>query len=361
MASRNDSATPDVDPSQPQQFPSVPIQPETLKQENFNLRSQLFRKNSRTFLPLIQRKKPPRAEEWIGSLGDVPISPMCDDCDKWGSMHLDWRIKKNHCGSCPMLHTLSYHGRAQSVWDPMPKEMLIWYLETIAKIPYSFADIVEEYLPGVFDPIRRESPPNTTQPTTSPRWYPMPILNAACIFAEQRIINDPRTTDWLEEDFVDVDSDVGGDHPNTSRVALNSVGAVLYSRYADLDTQSDIESVCSITELTRLANGLNFSTGSDSSSDHSDSHSDSLCSCSDYSDSDLDGANTYPEYSDTWPEIFNNPSDNSEGWPQIFNPSDNFENDSNHSNGWDLGSINMEIQEAQLELERRGIEPYMTI
>lgn len=93
---------------------------------------------------------------------------------------------------CPMLPTLYYDGRAQSAWDPLPKEILIGYLETVAKIPYSFQDIVEEYLPGVFDLNRRE---DTTGLSPSTRWYPKPTLVAACIFAEDRILGNPRITE----------------------------------------------------------------------------------------------------------------------------------------------------------------------
>lgn len=71
----------------------------------------------------------------------------------------------------------------------MPEEMLVGYLETIARIPNSFQEIVEEYLPGVFEPIRedwlkRERFPDSINPPGPPRWYPMPILVAACILAE---------------------------------------------------------------------------------------------------------------------------------------------------------------------------------
>lgn len=71
--------------------------------------------------------------------------------------------------------------------------MLKSYLKTIAMISYGFTDIVEEYLPGVFDPIRMEK---------WSRWYPKPIIVTACVFAEWRILRDSRTAgEWYSEEW----------------------------------------------------------------------------------------------------------------------------------------------------------------
>ena len=91
-----------------------------------------------------------------------------------------------------------------------------------------------EYLPGVFDPIRRYGFSNTTDAPTSPRWYLNPILIATCIFAERRILGDPRTIDGDpdDEDSYDEDSEDGLAYSNL-------VGACLYNRYADLDSDTE--------------------------------------------------------------------------------------------------------------------------
>lgn len=103
------------------------------------------------FLPFTQCRIPPRAEEWMSGLGDVPV-PNVDHSDSLGTLEIYWVVKTHSPGSCPMIF---HNGKAQSVWDPMPEDMLIEYLDTIANIPYHFRNIVDEYLPRVFDPIRR--------------------------------------------------------------------------------------------------------------------------------------------------------------------------------------------------------------
>lgn len=266
---------------------------------------------------------PPRAKEWIEHLGDVPIPPR-GDVDSLGMLELDWGLRANHRGSCPMLHTLFINGKAQSAWDPMPQEALVEYLETISKIPYSFSDIVEEYLPGVFDPIRPDP--------TSPRWYPKPILVAACVFAERRILQDPRTTD--EEDS---DSDDGAAYPNI-------VGATLHNRFSRWD-QSDTDSTISCPSSI----GPDASDVSDS--DNEDAHSDRASTCSDGSAcsyySDLDSVSSCSDYSD---EFKSGSSDCSDC------DADDSECD---ADAWDVKSITVEFQQAMNELERRGLELHL--
>lgn len=319
MNSSNPSVSPFEDSSQSRNHLSVPPQPETLVQEGFNLRSQLFRKKPRTFLPFKQRKMPPRATEWIEHLGDAPIPPRSDDVESIGMLELDWVIKANHRGSCPLLHTLFVNGKAQSAWDPMPQEALVEYLETISQIPYSFPAIVEEYLPGIFDPIRAD-------PTGPPRWYPKPILVAACLFAERRILNDPRTTD---EDSDDDDDEV----------YRTTVGANLYNRFSRWD-QSDTESVSS------CARSIPDSPSDDESDRASTSSScsfySSCSSCSSCSSSDFDLPDLKPTFSD------DDPAD----------PAAGPERDSDE---WDVKSINLEFVQAMDELERRGLELHSEI
>lgn len=367
MESSGISAIPVQDRSQPQNPPSLRPPPETLVQESFTLRSQLFRRRPRTFLPFKQVKTPPRAEEWIENLGDVPV-PSTDDA---GILEQDWAIKTNSRGSCPLAHTLYYDGKAQSVWDPMPEEMLIGYLEILATIPYTFVDIVEEYLPGVFDPVRGYGSSDTTDGPTSPRWYPKPILIAACIFSERRILSDPRTIDGDSEDgdSNDEDSENGLAYPNL-------VGACLYNRYADVDsdTESNISYTGSISRST--ASNLDFGSDSGSISDDSESDSDSDSDGASVWDSDSDSGSTCTEYSEVSGPDTTKPREDPGGnlddaavisdevagnSDDIADGLDDGASDLEDSSNWFTGSIDREFRELQSELERCGLELYSYI
>lgn len=340
MESLNHSAI-RVEDTLPLNDDSVTPQPETLAPENLFLRSQLFRKKLKAFLPFKQETMPPRAEEWIRNLGDVPIPPT-GNIERLGTLQLDWAIKSNHRGSCPLLHTIFYNGRAQSAWDPMPEEMLIEYLETISKIPYSFSDIVEEYLPGVFDPIRTRKSLDTH---TSSCWYPKPIVIAACVFAERRILSDPRT-EHLDEGYdagCDEDSNQNSDDEDTNP---NLVVVNLCNQNADLD-QSDTESSSSYATSIRPNTGSDSVSGSDGGvriSHQPDSDSDSARPCLDGLDTCLEGECTRTDYSEC-------SSDNI-----ITSENPDTEGDSDDSGHWDVLSIYLEVQQAQDELKRRGLE-----
>lgn len=340
--------------SDPHISPPITTQPETSVQGNFTLRSQIFRKKVTTFLPFKQRKTPPRAEEWIGNLANILIPPP-GDIERLGALQEDWAIKTNSRGSCPLLHTLYYEGRAQSAWDPMPEEMLAGYLEMIAGLPYSFADIVEEYLPGVFNPIRKASL-SATEPLAFPPWYPKPILIAACVFAERRILNDPRVT---EEDSEDEDSDDENTYPNNLWAAPASAGAALYNQYADLgsDTESEISFTSPDSPCT-IPDSFSDSDGASICSDNSESAS-SISDDSDVAsmwDTDFDSASTCTDFSDNCQEIVNAAAEASEGDSDDSDDADNSEGDSMNSRTWEVGVIIQRFQEMQEELERHGLE-----
>lgn len=352
--------------SQPQNHASVPAQPETLAGGNFNLRSQLFRKQAKTFLPFKQRKMPPRAEEWFGNLADVPI-PTPADAEALGFLELDWGMRAVIRGACPMLHTICFKGRAQSVWDPMPEELLVGYLETIARIPNSFPDIVEEYLPGVFEPIRGERSPDSINSPGQPRWYPKPILIAACIFAERRILSDPRATNWSDDE----DSDYEDSDDEDAYLRETWPGTTLYNWYANLD-ESDNESDSSYHGSIDLSTGLDGLFGS---SVYSNSDSDTYsvsdsASTSYHSDSDLasDSASTCSDDPDCSPDSYekssnnlNNASASSDNSSEDYtipsdDDTDSADDDTNGSDEWAMESINQAFVEAYHELLRRGLE-----
>lgn len=338
----------------------VLVQPETLGRENFNLRSQLFRRHPKTFLPFQQRHMPPRAEEWIDNLGDALI-PLTGDMESLGTMQVDWAMRTKSRGSYPMLHTLYYHRKAQSIWDPMPEEMLKGYLEVLASIPYGFDDIIAEYLPGIFDPIRAPF----TDPPVPRRWYPKPILIAACIFAERRILNDPRTLAWGSDE----DSDSGEGFQRDVRP-----GAYLSKTYGDQsDAESDIASICSILpDSDRSRNPWLEAVTSDSDSD-----SDRASTCFDWSDDDSDGASDCTEYSDRGPDIVKTSPDDRVEYPEVDEIPEEDENleevddaaedyedfdvdQDSDLETWRVESIHLYFTQMEYELERRGLEmrPY---
>ena len=284
---------------------------------------------------------PTRAEEWIGNLGDVPIPPM-DNIERLGTFYIDWAIKSKHRGSCPLLHTIFYKGRAQSAWDPMPEEMLIKYLKTISKIPYSFSDIVEEYLPGVFDPIRSRRSLGTY---TSPCWYPKPIIIAACVFAESRILSDPRTEN-LDEEY-DVNCYENSNQYSDDRDTNPNIAVVNPSNQNVYLDQSNTESSSSYSSSMRSNTGFDSVPASNSgirTSHQPDHNSDSARPC-------LDGLNTSPEGECTCTDYTECSSDY-----KITSDSPETDGDSDESSHWDVLSIYLEVQQVQDELERRGLE-----
>lgn len=360
MESLESSARPVENPPRPQNDASAPAQPENLAGEIFNLRSQLFRKKAKTFLPFKQRKMPPRAEEWIGNLADVPIPPQ-PDAEELGNLELGWGMRRMIRGACPMLHTIYFQGRAQSAWDPMPDEMLVGYLETLAKIPNSFPDIVEEYLPGVFEPIRGERSLDSITPPGSPRWYPKPIIVAACIFAQRRILSDPRTTKRLDEDPDDDDSDYEDSDDEDASTRSRSPGTTLYNRYANLDesdNESDSSYHGSIRLRTRLGHLFSSSVYSISDSDTRYSASDSA-STSDHSRSDSasDSASTCSDDSDCNPGSHKTSSDNlDDASASSDSSSEGSDDDTYGPDEWTIEIIEQAFLEADYELLQRGLE-----
>lgn len=320
-------------------------------EETFTLRSQLFRKKTKTFLPFKQQKMPPRADEWIGNLGDAPVPPT-GDVGSLGSLQLEWGIRAMNRGSCPMLHTVCYNGRAQSAWDPMPKEMLVGYLEVIAEIPYSFQEIVEEYLPGVFDPIRRD---DATGLPPSTRWYPKPILVAACIFAERRILSDPRTEQVSDDEYDTDDEESEGEDAFSS---IGWPGANLVNRFARLD-ESDDESDTSESDSIFLRTSVSAPDGfmSNPYDSYSDSDEGSIFSAD--LGSDLDSVSTCSDDFESHPEVsksspHGNPGDSDDN-------SDESDDDSDDSNSWDVWDVNLDFQRAMDELVGRGLEFYSSL
>ncbi|MCJ1427154.1 hypothetical protein MMC29_005057 [Sticta canariensis] len=277
-----------------------------------------------------------------------------------------------------MIHTLVYNRKAQSAWDPMPEDMRKEYLDIIAKIPFSFLDIVEEYLPGVFDPIRRH--PDAIGPLPMLRWYPKPILIAAAVFAERRILDDSRVTQTLDEDsnwnysddHSDEDSDEDSDersnedsgeysgehsddnsdensddrYADSNIVGTNldrrSANRDLYNRYVFGD-QSDSESNSSCNASIRPNIGLN-----------SDNYSGgSASTCADFSDSASHsdgGASTCADFSNSYPDNVIISLEDADG------DSEDGDGDLNGSSDWDMLTINQEFQVAQDELEQHGFE-----
>ncbi|MCJ1463108.1 hypothetical protein MMC07_001713 [Pseudocyphellaria aurata] len=314
------------------------------RRRTFNLRSQLFRRRPRTFLPFNQHKTPSRAEEWIDNLGEVPV-PSADHNDSSGTLEVYWLVKTQSPGSFPMMHTLFHNGKAQSVWDPMPEDMLIEYLDTIANIPYDFQNIVEEYLPRVFDPIRRGLSTNRADAPAPRRWYPKPILVAACIFAERRILDDPRTYGSSNDDSDDSDEE-------------SWPGADLYNRYADRDESgSELEDFLTNSMIPSAGYGLDaaFHGFSDNSDIGSESGSVFSCDCS---NGDSDGGSDSADDSEfsldrekTGQEGGDDRSEAAEASEDDDDTSDDEDDDD-----WDVSTIDMKFHQTLIELEQRGLE-----